>query len=291
MPAKILGKLRGLVASAKDESRNGRRYTERFWDSIFNSSIFKEGITNKVYFGELWHPDNDEEYGQIHPSDDRSAIVLTNITKQGLDYIGDFDILPTTAGKTLKNLIDIGCTFGISSRGEADYNATVFDDPSIYTLVTFDVVAFPGMERARLHLVPGSQTTAVNESINFKKDSRIKIMESLKNIKKSNKQLEKYIDNTLKAKEDFDTELQVEDIYHDLIDIDDDLLHYANIININEDGVPVFNDGEHGEKEVINFNKLPKEELTPKSAFLVDAVIYKQNLDKYVAYGDWLKLE
>ena len=288
MPAKILGKLRGLVASAKDESRNGRKYTERFWDSIFNSQIFKEGITNKVYFGELWHPDDDEEYGQIHPS--RSAVVLTKITKQNLDYIGDFDILPTEAGKTLKNLIDIGCVFGVSSRGEADYNATVFDDPSIYTLVTFDVVAFPGMERARLHLVPDSQTTAVSESINFKKDSKIKIMESLKNIKKSNKQLEKYIDNTLKAKEDFDTELQVEDMYHDLIDINDDLLHYANIININEDGIPVFNDGEHGEKEVINYNKLPKE-LAPKDAYLVDAVVYKQNLDKYVAYGDWLKLE
>ena len=288
MPAKSLGKLRGLVASAKDESRNGRKYTERFWDSIFNSQIFKEGITNKVYFGELWHPDNDEEYGQIHPS--RSAVVLTKITKQNLDYIGDFDILPTEAGKTLKNLIDIGCVFGVSSRGEADYNATVFDDPSIYTLVTFDVVAFPGMERARLHLVPDSQTTAVSESINFKKDSKIKIMESLKNIKKSNKQLEKYIDNTLKAKEDFDTELQVEDMYHDLIDIDDDLLHYANIININEDGIPVFNDGEHGEKEVINYNKLPKE-LAPKDAYLVDAVVYKQNLDKYVAYSDWLKLE
>lgn len=54
--AKILGKLKGIIASAKESSRNGRRYTESFWDTLFNSDLFKEGLENKVYGGCLYHP-------------------------------------------------------------------------------------------------------------------------------------------------------------------------------------------------------------------------------------------
>lgn len=164
MKAKPLGKVRGLIASASEPSRNERKYTENFWDSIFDSELFKEGLKNKVYFGELWHPDDDKEYGQIHADPTKAAVVLTKVEKKGLDYFGEFEILPTIAGETYKNLTDIGCVFGVSSRGYNDFDATVFDDPSTYELITFDLVAFPGIKSARLHPI-----TAVAESFSKEK--------------------------------------------------------------------------------------------------------------------------
>lgn len=137
--AKILGKLKGVIASAKEASRNGREYTENFWDAKFNEPLFKEGLDNRVFFGELFHPDDENEYNQIH-CDDRSAVVLTDVKKQDKEYIGTFDILPTKAGQCLRNLLDIGCVFGVSSRGLADYDTDCFDESMApnYDLITWE---------------------------------------------------------------------------------------------------------------------------------------------------------
>lgn len=194
MAAKILGKLKGVIASACEPSRNGRTYTSHFWDAIFDSPLFKEGIKNRVMFGCMYHPEG-EAYNQIHPGDE-SAICLTNVVKKGLEYIGTFDILPTRAGEVLKNLIDVGCVFGISSRGLNDYDTPVFDDPSTYELITFDIVAFPGIKSARLHPV-----TAVAESYGKRKVNKTKIMEDLNRLANEDEQAKKFINNTLKTKE------------------------------------------------------------------------------------------
>lgn len=188
MKAKPLGKVRGLIASASEPSRNERKYTENFWDSIFDSELFKEGLKNKVYFGELWHPDDDKEYGQIHADPTKAAVVLTKVEKKGLDYFGEFEILPTIAGETYKNLTDIGCVFGVSSRGYNDFDATVFDDPSTYELITFDLVAFPGIKSARLHPI-----TAVAESFSKRKIDKEKIMKNLDEVFAKDKYLKKTI--------------------------------------------------------------------------------------------------
>lgn len=278
MANKVLGKLKGIIASASEKSRNNRQYTENFWDSIFNSDIFKEGLKYKMYFGELWHPDNEQEYGQIHPSDDKAAVVLTKVEKKGLDYYGEFDILPTRAGETLKNLIDIGCTFGVSSRGYSDYDTPVFDDPSTYDLITWDIVAFPGIKSARLHPI-----MATAESL--MKCNKNKIMENLNKLAGEDKETEKYIKQVLKQKEDFDTDLQVEDLAA-FNDIPDDLLDYAIVVIFNDKGIPVYNDKVHGKKRVIS-----KIKDTPNSKYLVDDIFYDENKDAYITLGDWLKLE
>lgn len=205
MAAKILGKLKGVIASACEPSRNGRKYTEHFWDAIFDSPLFKEGIKNRVMFGCMYHPEG-EAYNQIHPGDE-SAVCLTNVVKKGLEYIGTFDILPTRAGEVLKNLIDVGCVFGISSRGLNDYDTPIFDDPSTYDLITFDIVAFPGIKSARLHPV-----TAVAESYGKRKVNKTKIMENLNKLANEDEQAKEFIDNTLKAKENLE---YIKNIYVD----------------------------------------------------------------------------
>lgn len=281
--AKILGKLKGIIASAKEPSRNGRKYTESFWDTLFNSDLFKEGLENKVYGGCLYHPDDAEEYSQIH-LDDRSAVVLTDVKKDNLDYIGTFEILPTKAGQCLRNLLDIGCIFGVSSRGLADYDSEVFDEniASNYDLITWDLVAFPGIKSCRLH-----EIGAVAESFNRNKN-KVRIMEKLNTLSEKDKQMHQYIAETLKAKEDFDTELQVEDIMAQLGIPEDYLedMNEHNIVVIDENGVPKLN----GEK--VNYYTTVEKTIKtakPGDVFLVDDIYY-DNDHNLIGIGDWVLL-
>lgn len=291
MKAKILGKLKGLIASAKESSRNGRKYTEAFWDNIFDSEFFQEGIKNRVYFGELWHPDNEDDYGQIHPGD-RAAIVLTKVEKDGLDYYGTFDILPTRAGEVLKNLYDVGCKLGISSRGYSDKERTVFDEYSDYEFITFDIVAFPGIKSARLSMVG-----AVAESFGVRKTNKAKIMENLSNIVKENKEYAPMIKKSLsyKAKEGFDDELQVEDLVHMYPDLFDEIAidgeDYDMFIVELDNRLKPFNvtDGNqvYCDSKVLSIIADAK----PHDLFAVDNLYWSNEKQKYIAVGSWTKLE
>lgn len=270
--AKILGKLRGIIASAKESSRNNRRYSEGFWDAKFNSDLFKEGLDNKMFFGELYHPDDSEEYEQIH-CDDRSAIVLTDVKKNGLDYIGTFEIIPTKAGQCLRNLLDIGCHFGISSRGIADHDAEVFDESmaSNYELITWDIVAFPGLKCCRLE-----EIGAVAESLKVK--NKAKVQESLNNLAKSDSEISEYIKYALKAKEDFDTQLQVEDIFSDSEDLPSDLLDYVDLIEI-KNNKATFDDGIHGKAKVKGIKE------TQTGYYIADKIVWDNENKNYVVFG------
>ena len=285
MKAKILGKLRGIIASAREKSRNGRLYNEGFWDKKFNSELFQEGIKNRVFLGQCYHPDDEEVYSQIH-LDDTAAIVLTDVKKQGLDYIGTFDILPTQAGQCVRNLLDVGVTFGISSRGLADRDAEVFDESMAdnYDLITFDLVAFPGLKSCRL-----KEIGSVSESLNKSKRTKEQIMENLNELTKNSDQMKKYVQNALKLKEDFDRNVTVEDVMNKY-NIPDDLTTYAKIVAFNENAVPYYNDGEHGKHEVI----LPKKyevAFNPYDIVLVDNIFWDKSKYKYITNGSWLKLD
>lgn len=280
--AKILGKLKGIIASARESSRNGRKYTEDFWDKKFNSDLFKEGLENRVFAAACYHPDDEEEYSQIH-LDDRAAVILTDVKKQGLDYIGTFDILPTQAGQCVRNLLDVGVVFGVSSRGLADYDTAVYDSnfADNYDLITFDLVAFPGVKSCRLH-----EVGAVAESFKTKK-SKERIMENLSVLTAENPELKNYVDNALKAKEDFDNDLQVEDVMAKY-NIPDDMKEFANIVTVDENGSAWFDDGVHGKATVDHSKRF---EIPTEGKYLVDDIYYDEYVGEYITVGgDWLKL-
>lgn len=282
--AKPLGLLKGIIASAREKSRNKRTYTEGFWDSKFNSDLFKEGLDNKMFFGQLYHPDTDEEYSQIH-CDDRSAVVLTDVKKKGLDYEGIFEILPTKAGQCLRNLLDIGCIFGISSRGLSDYDVDVYDESIApnYDLITWDVVAFPGIKSCRLH-----EITPVSESLKYK-TNKTKIMENLQNIANNDKYMECYINDALKMKEDYNQDLQIEDIMAKY-GISDDLYSYGYYVRFDEDGLPYFDDNEHGKAVVITNYPDKIQDFDSGDIVMVDDITYDEGRGNYIAFGDWIKI-
>ena len=280
--ANILGKLQGIIASAREKSRNNRVYTEEFWDRTFDSELFQEGLNNKVFLGQLYHPDDNEEYNQIH-LDDRSAVVLTDVKKKGLDYIGTFEILPTKAGQCLRNLLDVGVIFGVSSRGLSDVDRQIFDGSAVegYDLITWDLVAFPGIKSCRLHEIGN-----VAENYKIRQQNKTLIMESLNKLKRQDKYFNNYINKTLKLKEDFDDSLQVEDILarlgvdSDYIDNDSNFVIFSN-----KDNLPYYN-GPQGNKEVISFKDIKG--ASAGDVFLVDNLTYSSKLDAYISTGDWL---
>ena len=171
----------------------------------------------------------------------------------------------------------------------ADYDAAVYDENMAdnYDLITWDVVAFPGIKSCRLH-----EVGAVAESFSYGKKNKAKIMENLQNLGKSDDELNSYIQETLKAKESFDDQIQIEDIIAKY-DIPSEYASFANIITINENNIPVFDDGEHGVKPITNlWGKVPVE-TTPGEQYLVNNVYYIDSNDTYSTGldNDWLKLE
>lgn len=153
----ILGRLVGVIADTQKPTRNGRKYSEKLWENVFENPIMKEKIANRCCFGELNHPADRSEVDL-----ERVAICLAEYPKKDANgrLHGVFDILSTPNGRILKALCDYGCKIGISSRGQGDLltddNGDEEVDPDTYDCECFDAVIVPGVEFARLKFVTES---------------------------------------------------------------------------------------------------------------------------------------
>lgn len=147
----ILGRLVGVIADTQKPTRNGRKYSEKLWENVFENPIMKEKITNRCCFGELNHPADRSEVDL-----ERVAICLAEYPKKNSNgqLYGVFDILSTPNGRILKALCDYGCKIGISSRGQGDLitndDGEEEVDPDTYDCECFDAVIVPGVMEARL---------------------------------------------------------------------------------------------------------------------------------------------
>lgn len=182
----ILGRLAGIMADFKNPTRNGRFYSEKVWDKVFQDPIMQEKIKNRCLFGELEHPVPDRE--NIDP--EKVAVCLAEEPKKYPDGTvkGVFDILDTPNGRILKTLCDYGCKVGVSSRGAGEVKENWSTgseevDPSTYECFTFDVVLVPGVSTSRL--------TPINESLEKEKSLKSTLLEMLKNSSEEDKKIMK----------------------------------------------------------------------------------------------------
>ena len=53
-----LGRMEGVCADFKNPTRNGRLYSRKLWDKVFNDSLFQEALQSKTLIGELDHPED-----------------------------------------------------------------------------------------------------------------------------------------------------------------------------------------------------------------------------------------
>ncbi len=128
-------KIRGVFMQADIKNRNGRIYPVSTLQTEV-ARYTKEFINKKRAFGELGHPDGPTV------NLERVSHMITSLTPEGKNFIGEAKIMDTPYGKIVKNLIDEGAQLGVSSRGMGSIsNGTVGKD--FYLATAADIVADP----------------------------------------------------------------------------------------------------------------------------------------------------
>jgi len=160
----VLGRFYGEVATFGGQTRNGRLYSEKLWEKLFESDLIKERFANGGIFGELCHPDREEvDFEKV-------AIVMPEPPVKDKDgsLIGYVDILDTPCGRIAYQLAKYGYKFGISSRGTGDLvdgpNGEEVD-PDTYSLTAFDLVEMPGVYGARMSFAESLDTKKYNKTL------------------------------------------------------------------------------------------------------------------------------
>lgn len=144
----------GVLQRAEAENQNGRIYPTEVLRREVEKYKGREIKENRA-FGELDHPE-----ASVVELKNTSHIVR-DVWWDGKDVIGKVEILKTPSGNILKELLEAGCTVGISSRGMGSVKesnngktVTVEDD---FDLICWDFVSNPSTH--------GAFMRPVNESV------------------------------------------------------------------------------------------------------------------------------
>lgn len=164
-----LGKLSGVIAEWRRGTRNGRIYTRKLWEKVFNTPWVQEALETKTLFGEADHPDE-----RLESKLSEAAVVMTDYEFDDANeqLLGEFDILDTPSGRILRTLAEYGSVLGVSSRGRGkviERGGEQVVEESSYLFGGFDIVALPAVQRARQDFVA--------EGLKFSKDDIHKSIE------------------------------------------------------------------------------------------------------------------
>ena len=132
-------KIKGVFLQSDIKNRNGRIYE----NDILTKEVdrySKEFIDKKRAFGELGHPDGPTV------NLERVSHMITKLTPEGKNFIGEAKIMDTPYGKIVKGLIDEGAQLGVSSRGMGSLvqkNGANYVGKDFYLATAADIVADP----------------------------------------------------------------------------------------------------------------------------------------------------
>ena len=142
--------LSGVMQMSETKNHNGRMYPH----SLLEREVgrYKQLVQERRALGELDHPESSVINLQ------NCSHLVTDIWMEGKKVMGKIEVLPTPAGKILRNLIESNIPCGISSRGMGSVTerdgATIVEDD--FQLICFDMVSDPS--------TPGAIMSQVNES-------------------------------------------------------------------------------------------------------------------------------
>ena len=132
-------KIRGIFLQSDLKNRNGRVYPKQVLEQEV-SRYNREFINKKRAFGELGHPDG-------HTVNlERVSHMITSLTPDGKNFVGEAKIMDTPYGKIVKGLIDEGAQLGVSSRGMGSIiqrNGANYVKDDFYLATAADIVADP----------------------------------------------------------------------------------------------------------------------------------------------------
>ena len=137
-------KIRGIFMQADIKNRNGRVYPLQILQNEV-SKYNKNFINENRAFGELGHPDGPTV------NLERVSHMITSLTPDGKNFIGEAKIMSTPMGEIVKSLMDEGAKLGVSSRGMGSLDQKgganyVRDD--FYLATAADIVADPSAPNA-----------------------------------------------------------------------------------------------------------------------------------------------
>ena len=203
-PANVLKRIKGVVSDNKS-NRNGRIYPMSLWQNVVNSDYVKEMINNHSLFGEADHPET-----RLEISLQNVSHAINDLWIEGDKVMAIIDILPTPMGKIISELLDYGTNIGISSRGAGTVLRDNSVDPDDYQFVTFDFVARPSCEAARLNTILESASI---EAKNTKDDEINNLLESYKSSLNENKDEEMWkLDITVNGELNYSNRLSIKQI-------------------------------------------------------------------------------
>ena len=137
-------KIRGIFMQADVKNRNGRVYPMEVLSKEV-AKYNKNFIQEKRAFGELGHPDGPTV------NLERVSHMITSLTPDGKNFIGEAKIMETPMGKIVKNLMNEGCKLGVSSRGMGSLdqkNGANYVRDDFYLATAADIVADPSAPNA-----------------------------------------------------------------------------------------------------------------------------------------------
>jgi hypothetical protein len=136
--------IEGVFLQADIQNRNGRIYPINVMEKEVNRYVAEVIKANRAY-GELGHPSG--------PSInlDRVSHIITELRKEGKNFIGKAKLTETPMGNIAKGLLESGANLGVSSRGmgslkESNGVMVVQSDYKIATAA--DIVADPSAPNA-----------------------------------------------------------------------------------------------------------------------------------------------
>tara|TARA_B110000503_G_scaffold127547_1_gene197419 strand:+ start:2000 stop:2692 length:693 start_codon:yes stop_codon:yes gene_type:complete len=131
--------IEGIFMQGDIKNRNGRIYPSAVLEKEMNR-YNKDFITTKRALGELGHPDGPSING------DRVSHLITEMKKDGSNFIGKAKILGTPMGNIVKTLMDEGVLIGVSTRGLGSVKQTkegIMEVQDDFHLATVDIVTDP----------------------------------------------------------------------------------------------------------------------------------------------------
>jgi hypothetical protein len=131
--------IEGIFLQGDITNRNGRNYPVNILErevAKYNESFVGTGRA----LGELGHPDGPQING------DRVSHLITEMKRDGSNFVGKAKILGTPMGNIVKTFIDEGVKVGVSTRGLGSVKATkegIMEVQNDFHLATVDIVTDP----------------------------------------------------------------------------------------------------------------------------------------------------
>jgi hypothetical protein len=131
--------INGIFMQGDIKNRNGRIYPSAILEKEmqrYNDQFIK----TKRALGELGHPDGPQING------DRVSHLITEMKRDGSNFVGKAKILGTPMGEIVKTFIDEGVKIGVSTRGLGSVKQTrdgIMEVQNDFHLATVDIVTDP----------------------------------------------------------------------------------------------------------------------------------------------------